>query len=36
MELLDVGDFLEYVKNRFSDVLLPVTTITKQGLLGKG
>ena len=36
MELLDVGDFLEYVKNRFSDVLLPVNTITKQGLLGKG
>ena len=36
MEPLDVEGFLEYVKNRFSDVLLPVNTITKQGLLGKG
>ena len=36
LQLLDADQFLDYVKNSFSEVLLPVDTITKQGLLGKG
>ena len=34
--LLEVDNFLHYVQDKFSKVLLPVDTITKQGLLGKG
>ena len=34
--LLEVSHFLDYVQEKFSEVLLPVDTITKQGLLGKG
>ena len=34
--LLEVNQFLQYVKDKFSEVLLPVESITKQGLLGKG
>ena len=34
--LLEVNNFLDYVQDKFSEVLLPVDTITKQGLLGKG
>ena len=34
--LLEVNDFLQYVKEKFSEVLLPVDTITKQELIGKG
>ena len=34
--LLEVNHFLYYVQDKFSEVLLPVDTITKQGLLGKG
>ena len=34
--LLEVNEFLQYVKEKFSGVLLPVDTITKQGLIGKG
>ena len=33
---LEVNHFLYYVQDKFSEVLLPVDTITKQGLLGKG
>ena len=36
MQLLEVNDFLLSVKDKFSEVLLPVESITKQGLLGKG
>ena len=35
-QLLEVDQFLQYVKNTFSEVLLSVESITKQGLLGKG
>ena len=34
--LLEVNQFLHYVKEKLSEVLLPVESITKQGLLGKG
>ena len=34
--LLEVNEFLQYVKERFSEVLLPVDTITKQSVVGKG
>ena len=34
--LLEVNQFLQYVKDKFSDVILPVESITKQSLLGKG
>ena len=34
--LLEINDFLQYVKEKFSGVLLPVDNITKQGLIGKG
>ena len=34
--LLEVNQFLDYVQNTFSEVLLPVDTVIKQGLLGKG
>ena len=34
--LLETNQFLQYVKEKFSEVLLPVESITKQGLLGKG
>ena len=34
--LLEVNNFLDYVQDKFSEVLLPVDTITKEGLLGKG
>ena len=34
--LLEANQFLQYVKEKFSEVLLPVESITKQGLLGKG
>ena len=34
--MLEVNQFLQYVKSKFSEVLLPVENITKQGLLGKG
>ena len=33
---LEVNHFLCYVQDKFSEVLLPVDSITKQGLLGKG
>ena len=36
LQLLEVKQFLDYVKDQFSQVLLPADTITKQGLLGKG
>ena len=36
LQLLEVNDFLLGVKEKFSEVLLPVESITKQGLLGKG
>ena len=36
LQLLEVSNFLDYVKAKFSEVLLPVDTITKQELLGKG
>ena len=32
----EMNQFLHYVKNKFSEVLLPVESIAKQGLLGKG
>ena len=35
-QLLEVDQFLQYVKNTFSEVLISVESITKQGLLGKG
>ena len=34
--LLEVNHILHYVQEKFSEVLLPVDTITKEGLLGKG
>ena len=34
--LVEVNDFLQHVKEKFSGVLLPVDIITKQGLIGKG
>ena len=34
--VLEVNQFLQYVKDKFSEVLLPVESISKQGLLGKG
>jgi len=34
--LLEVNQFLDYVQNTFSEVLLPVDAVIKQGLLGKG
>ena len=34
--LLEVNQFLQYVKDKFFDVLLPVESIAKQSLLGKG
>ena len=36
LQLLGVKQFLDYVKDQFSQILLPADTITKQGLLGKG
>ena len=36
LQLTEVNHFLLSVKDRFSEVLLPVESITKQGLLGKG
>ena len=36
LQLLGVKPFLDYVKGQFCQVLLPVNTITKQGLIGKG
>ena len=36
LQLLEVKSFLDYVKDKFSQVLLPAEAITKQGLLGKG
>ena len=33
---LEVNQFLQYVKDKFSEVLLPVESITKQNILGKG
>ena len=33
---LEVDQFLQNVTDKFSEVLLPVKSITKQGLLGKG
>ena len=35
-QLLEVDQFLQFVKNTFSEVLISVESITKQGLLGKG
>ena len=34
--LLEASQFLEYVRDKFYDILLPVESITKQSLLGKG
>ena len=34
--VLEVNNFLQYVKEKFSEVLLPINVITKQGLVGKG
>ena len=32
----EINEFLQYVESKFSEVLLPVENITKQGILGKG
>ena len=34
--LLEINQFLQCIKDKFSEVLLPVKSISKQGLLGKG
>ena len=34
--LLEVNEFLQFVKERFSEILIPVDTITKQNVVGKG
>ena len=36
LQILEVNDFLLSVKEKFTEVLLPVESISKQGLLGKG
>ena len=32
----EINEFLQYARSKFSEALLPVENITKQGLLGKG
>jgi len=34
--LLEINQFLQYVKDKFSEVLLPAEVVTKLDLIGKG